>query len=333
MKYARLGNTGLVVSRICLGCMSYGDPKAGLPGDGPRWQWALDEQASRPFFKRAIELGINFFDTANVYSFGASEEVTGRALKEYAKREDVVIATKVFSQVRPGIYGRGLSRKAILCEIDASLKRLGTDYVDLYQIHRWDDSCPIEETMEALNDVVRAGKARYIGASSMYAWQFAKANRIADENGWARFISMQGHYNLLYREEEREMNPQCVDQGVGLIPWSPLARGLLARAPDAKPTTRYETDRFTKVVYSKMEEADREVIHAVDELAKKRKLPHAQVALAWILQANGVTAPIVGATKMQHLEDAVAALDVSLSKEEIEALEAPYVPHPIAGHS
>src|SRR5580704_5865904 len=234
MKYHRLGTTGLDVSRICLGCMSYGNPDATLGGDSPSWKWALREDEARPFFKRAIELGINFFDTANVYSFGASEEVTGRALRDLARREDVVIATKVFSRMRPGPFGGGLSRKAILHEIDASLKRLGTDFVDLYQIHRWDDATPIEETMEALHDVVRAGKARYLGASSMYAWQFAKAQRVAADNGWTRFVSMQNHWNLIYREEEREMTPLCRDQGVGMIPWSPLARGKLARPRDAK---------------------------------------------------------------------------------------------------
>jgi aryl-alcohol dehydrogenase-like predicted oxidoreductase len=331
MKYSHLGNTGLVVSRICLGCMSYGDPSASLPGDPPRWQWALREDESRPFFKRALELGINFFDTANVYSFGASEEVTGRALRDFARREDVVLATKVWGVMRKGPNGGGLSRKAILHEIDASLKRLGTDYVDLYQIHRWDDATPIEETMEALHDVVRAGKARYLGASSMPAWQFAKAQHVAERHGWTRFVAMQNHYNLLYREEEREMAPLCRDQGVGMIPWSPLARGLLARPPQAQATKRSETDRFGKMLYASMAEADQRVIAAVDALAKARKLPHAQIALAWLLQKDGVTAPIVGATKMEHLETAVGAVDVQLSKEEMAALEAPYVPHPVAG--
>ncbi len=331
MEYRRLGNTGLLVSRICLGCMSYGDPDATVPGSPLGWKWALREDEARPFFKRAIELGINFFDTANVYSFGASEEITGRALKEFARREEVVIATKVFHVMRPGPNGRGLSRKAIMHEIDASLRRLGTDYVDLYQIHRWDDATPIEETMEALHDVVRAGKALYIGASSMYAWQFAKAQHVAEKNGWTKFVSMQNHYNLIYREEEREMVPLCRDQGVGLIPWSPLARGKLARAPGAK-TIRTETDAFGQRLYGSTEEADARVIQALDDVAKKRGIPHAQVALAWLLGKEGVTAPIVGATKMQHLDDAVAALNVKLTPEEIEALEAPYVPHPIAGH-
>jgi aryl-alcohol dehydrogenase-like predicted oxidoreductase len=333
MDYHRLGGTGLSVSRICLGCMTYGDPTLHLPGEPPRWEWALTEADARPFFVRALELGINFFDTANVYSLGASEEVTGRALRDLARREDVVIATKVFSRMRPGPYGAGLSRKAILHEIDASLKRLGTDYVDLYQIHRWDDATPIEETMEALHDVVRAGKARYLGASSMYAWQLAKAQHVAVQNGWTRFVSMQNHYNLIYREEEREMAPLCRDQGVGMIPWSPLARGRLARGPEAQPTMRSETDRFGKIVYAKMADADAHVIAALDVLAKARRVPHAQIALAWLLRQGGITSPIVGATKMQHLEDAVGALGVTLTDEEAKTLEAPYVPHPIAGHS
>ena len=331
MEYRRLGDTGLTVSRICLGCMSYGDPSAALPGEAMRWEWALREEAARPFFQRAIELGINFFDTANVYSFGASEEITGRALRDFARREEVVIATKVWGPMRPGPNGRGLSRKAILHEIDASLKRLGTDYVDLYQIHRWDPRTPIEETMEALHDVVRAGKARYLGASSMYAWQFAKAQHAADQNGWTRFASMQNHYNLLYREEEREMNPLCRDQGVGLIPWSPLARGHLARPPEAGATRRSETDRFGKSLYAAIPEADRQVLAAVDALARARRVPHAQIALAWLLRNDQVAAPIIGATKMEHLEVAAGALEVGLSDDDVAALEAPYVPHPIAG--
>jgi aryl-alcohol dehydrogenase (NADP+) len=331
MEYQRLGNTGLTVSRICLGCMSYGDPAATLPGGTMRWDWALPEDAARPFFQRAVELGINFFDTANVYSFGASEEITGRALRDFARREEVIIATKVFSAMRPGPNGGGLSRKAILHEIDASLKRLGTDYVDLYQIHRWDGTTPIEETMEALHDVVRMGKARYLGASSMHAWQFAKAQHVAERHGWTRFVSMQNHYNLLYREEEREMAPLCGDQGVGMIPWSPLARGRLARGPEAKGTKRSETDRFAQTLYAPMAEADRRVIAEVDRMANARKLPHAQIALAWLLRKGGVTAPIVGATRMEHLETAVGALDVQLSQDEMTALEAPYVAHPIAG--
>jgi aryl-alcohol dehydrogenase-like predicted oxidoreductase len=331
MEYRRLGNTGLAVSRICLGCMSYGDPTASVAGATMRWEWALKEDQARPFFKRALELGINFFDTANVYSFGASEEITGRALRDYARREEVVIATKVWGTMRPGPNGAGLSRKAILHEIDASLTRLGTDYVDLYQIHRWDPGTPIEETMEALHDVVRAGKARYLGASSMYAWQFAKAQHVAEQRGWTRFVSMQNHYNLLYREEEREMIPLCRDQGVGLIPWSPLARGHLARAPEAATTKRSETDRFGRTLYSAMGDADGRVLAALDTLARKRHLPHARIALAWLLQNDAVIAPIVGATKMEHLESAVAALEVKLSSEDVAALAAPYLPHPIAG--
>jgi aryl-alcohol dehydrogenase-like predicted oxidoreductase len=330
MEYRRLGTTGLTVSRICLGCMSYGDPDASLPGTSLGWKWALREDDARPFFKRALELGVNFFDTANVYSFGASEEITGRALKQMARRDEVVIATKVHSPMRPGPNGRGLSRKAIFHEIDQSLRRLGTDHVDLYQTHRWDDATPIEETMEALHDVVKAGKARYLGASSMWAWQFAKAQHVAAANGWTRFVSMQNHWNLLYREEEREMAPLCQDQGVGMIPWSPLARGRLARAPEAK-TARSETDQFGRRLYASMEEADARVHAALDQVARSRKLPHAQVALAWLLQKGGVTAPIVGATKMHHLEDAVASLDVKLTSDEVGVLEAPYAPHPVAG--
>ena len=313
--------------------MSYGDPDAVVPGSKLRWEWALREDESRPFFKRALELGINFFDTANVYSVGASEEITGRALREFARREDIVIATKVWGAMRSGANGSGLSRKAILHEIDASLKRLGTDYIDLYQIHRWDPNTPIEETMEALHDIVRMGKARYIGASSMHAWQFAKAQHLAATRGWTRFVSMQNHYNLLYREEEREMIPLCRDQGVGLIPWSPLARGRLARAPGEKATTRSETDRFSTALYSSMAEADQRVLSAVDALAKARALSHANIALAWLLQKDPVTSPVVGATKISHLETAVGALGVQLSPEDVAALEAPYLPHPIAGHS
>ena len=325
MKYVKLGSTGMDVSRICLGCMSF-----GMSGRGNH-AWTLDEATSRPFIKRALEAGINFFDTANVYSFGASEEITGRALKDLARREDLVIATKVWGPMRPGPNGRGLSRKAILHEIDASLRRLGTDYVDLYQIHRWDPAVPIEETMEALNDVVRAGKARYLGASSMWAWQFAKAQHVAERNGWTRFVSMQNHWNLLYREEEREMVPLCRDQRVGVIPWSPLARGRLARARDEK-TTRSETD-FGNRFYVSTEQADARVLAVVDEVAKARSIPNAHVSLAWLLQKEGVAAPIVGATKMHHLEDAVAALEVTLAPEEVQRLEAAYVPHATAGHS
>jgi aryl-alcohol dehydrogenase-like predicted oxidoreductase len=331
MEYQRLGNTGLQVSRICLGCMSYGDPEATLSGEPARWKWVLREEESRPFFKRALEAGINFFDTANVYSLGASEEITGRALRDFARRDEVVLATKVHGTMRHGPNGGGLSRRTILHEIDASLKRLNTGYVDLYQIHRWDNATPIEETMEALHDVVRAGKARYLGASSMHAWQFAKAQQVAEKNGWTRFVSMQDHWNLLYREEEREMAALCRDQGVGMIPWSPLARGKLARGPGAEPTLRAENDRFGKALYSAMAEADQRVLVELDKVAKARRLPHAQVALSWLLQKDGVTAPIVGATKMQHLDDAISALQVKLSADELKALETPYVPHPVAG--
>ncbi len=331
MQYQRLGRTGLQVSRICLGCMSYGDPASAVAGSQLRWEWALREEEARPFFRRAIELGINFFDTANVYSFGASEEITGRALKEFARREDVVVATKVWGMMRPDPNGHGLSRKAILFEIDASLKRLGMDYVDLYQIHRWDPETPIEETMEALHDVVRAGKARYIGASSMHAWQFAKAQHAAERNGWTRFASMQDLYNLLYREEERDMIPLCRDMGVGQIPWSPLGRGKLARAPEAGATKRTETDRFSKVLYDKSGDADARVLAAVDAVAKERGIPHAHVALAWLFSKDTVSSPIVGATKMEHLETAASAVDVKLSPEEIRRLEEPYVPHAVVG--
>ncbi len=331
MDYARLGNTGLKVSRICLGCMSYGDPEKPAPDGTKRWPWAMREDDSRPFFKKALDLGINFFDTANVYSAGASEEVTGRALKTLARREDIVLATKLHGAMSAGPNGKGLSRKAVFHEIDASLRRLGTDYVDLYQIHRWDYQTPIEETLEALHDVVRAGKARYIGASSMYAWQFSKALYVAERHGWTRFVSMQNHYNLLYREEEREMNPLCVDQGVGLIPWSPLARGRLARGPSATTTSRSQTDRFGSILYAATGDADGRIVERVDAMAKARGVPNAQIALAWMLRQKGVAAPIIGATKMEHLDDAVAALSVKLSDEEAKSLEALYVPHAVAG--
>jgi aryl-alcohol dehydrogenase-like predicted oxidoreductase len=333
MEYTRLGKTGLQVSRICLGCMNYGDPTATLPGESLSWPWALREDEARPFFKRALELGINFFDTANVYSYGASEEITGRAIRDFARREEVVLATKVWGPMRLGPNGRGLSRKAILHEIDASLKRLGTDYVDLYQIHRWDPAVPIEETMEALHDVVRAGKARYLGASSMWAWQFAKAQHVAERHGWARFVSMQNHYNLVYREEEREMVGLCRDQGVGMIPWSPMARGALARPPEAKATARSTKDIYGKALYGATAEADRQVIAALDAVAKARRLPHAQIALAWLLGKDTVTAPIIGASKLEQLDAAAAAVGVKLSDDEVKSLEAPYVPHAVSGHS
>ncbi|MDB5537774.1 MAG: putative aldo/keto reductase [Devosia sp.] len=325
MDYRRLGTTGLEVSRICLGCMSYGDAKRG------NHEWTLDEATSRPFIKQALEAGINFFDTANVYSEGTSEEIVGRALKDFARRDDVVIATKVHGRMRPGPNGAGLSRRAIMAEIDNSLRRLGTDYVDLYQIHRWDPAVPIEETLEALHDVVKAGKARYIGASSMFAWQFAKALYLQKANGWARFVTMQDHLNLMYREEEREMLPLCRAEGVGVIPWSPLARGKLTRDWD-EGTPRNSTDNVLAKMYTDTEAADRKVVEAVAQVAQRLGVSRAQVALAWVLQKDGVTAPIVGATKPQHLADAVAAVGVKLSAEDVAALEAPYVPHEIAGH-
>lgn len=325
MQYVRLGKSGLKVSRICLGTMAYGD---GTKGNHP---WALGEAEGRPFFRQALDAGINFFDTANVYSEGVSEEIMGRALKDFARRDEIVIATKVHGEMRPGdANGRGLSRKAILTEIDHSLRRLQTDYVDLYQIHRWDYDTPIEETLEALHDVVKAGKARYIGASSMWSWQFMQALALQTANGWARFISMQNHLNLLYREEEREMLPLCRDQGIGVIPWSPLARGRLAREPDAV-TARVETDRFDKFLYTRTEDADRRVVDRVGEIAAERGLPRAQIALAWLLAKDGVTAPIVGATKPGQLEDAIAAVEVKLSADEVTRLQEPYVPHVPAG--
>ena len=319
-----LGRTGLPISRLCLGCMSYGVPERGTH------PWSLPEAASRPFFRRALDLGIHFFDTANVSSDGTSEEFLGRALLEFARRDDVVIATKVHGRMRPGPYGAGLSRKAILAEIDASLKRLGTDFVDLYQIHRWDDHTPIEETMQALHDVVCAGKARYLGASSMFAWQFAKAQEVARSNGWTPFVSMQNHLNLLYREEEREMLPLCADQGVGLIPWSPMARGRLTR-PWNTQTARTETDAYGKTLYSATEEADRLVVEAVQRVAQRLGVPMARVALAWVLRKPGVSAPIIGATQLEQLDEAAAALSLKLSDEEVAELEAPYVPHAVAG--
>jgi aryl-alcohol dehydrogenase-like predicted oxidoreductase len=326
MQYTKLGRTGLDVSRICLGCMSYGVPERG------NHPWTLGEAESRPFIRRALDLGINFFDTANVYSDGTSEEIVGRALLDYAPRHEIVIATKVHGRMHKGPNGAGLSRKAILGEIDASLKRLGTDHVDLYQIHRWDDATPIEETMEALHDVVRAGKARYIGASSMHAWQFAKALHVAERHGWTRFVSMQNYVNLLYREEEREMLPLCRAEGIGVIPWSPLARGRLTRDWDAG-SARSETDEFGRSLYAKTADADRKVVEAVRSVAGRLGVPRAQVALAWVLGKRAVTAPIVGATKLEHLEDAVAALGVALSAEDVQALEAPYVAHAVVGHA
>ncbi|KVO91822.1 alcohol dehydrogenase [Burkholderia ubonensis] len=325
MEYVRLGSTGLQVSRLCLGCMTYGVPERGTH------PWTLDEAASRPFIRQALDAGINFFDTANMYSDGTSEEIVGRALLDFAKRDDVVIATKVFYRMRPGPNGAGLSRKAILTEIDHSLKRLGTDYVDLYQIHRWDYHTPIEETLEALHDVVKAGKARYIGASSMHAWQFSKALYTSKLNGWTQFVSMQDHLNLLYREEEREMLPLCADQGIAVLPWSPLARGRLTRDWDAS-SERLQSDVYGKTLYEAYADNDRAIVEAVATIARARNVPRAQVALAWLLQKSGVTAPIIGASKAQHLDDAVAALSLELSAEELAALEAPYVPHAVAGH-
>lgn len=326
MDYVNLGRTGLKVSRLCLGCMSFGEPDRG------NHPWTLPEEQSRGLIRKALDLGINFLDTANVYSAGSSEEIVGRALRDFARREEIVLATKVQGEMRTDPNGRGLSRKAILTEIDFSLRRLGTDYVDLYQIHRFDPATPIEETLEALDDVVRAGKARYIGASSMYAWQFCKALFLSRLNGWARFVSMQNHYNLLYREEEREMMGLCLEEGVGVIPWSPLARGRLTRPVDSgEETPRQKTDAFGKTLYARTEEADRRVIEAVGAIAERRGVPRAQVALAWLLGRPGVTAPIIGASKPHHLDDAAAALALRLTPEETQALEAPYVPHPVAG--
>ncbi len=326
MEYVRLGKTGMRVSRICLGCMTYGVP-------GVTHQWSLPEEDSRPFLKRALELGINFFDTANIYSLGASEEILGRAIKDFAKRTDLVIATKVHGKMREGPNGGGLSRKAILSEIDASLKRLQMDYVDLYQIHRWDPETPIEETLEALNDVVRAGKARYIGASSMFAWQFCKALQLSERHGLARFVSMQNHYNLLNREEEREMLKLCQEEGIGVIPWSPLARGRLSRPADEKSTARSNSDPFAKVLYDTTVEADRAIIDQVGKVAARHNVPRTQIALAWLLSKPVVTAPIIGASKPGHLEDAVAALSIKLTPEDVKALEAPYLPHALVGFS
>jgi aryl-alcohol dehydrogenase-like predicted oxidoreductase len=326
VRHVSLGHTGLRVSRICLGMMSFGSS-----ADRP---WALGEDEAEPIVRRAVEGGVTFFDTADVYNGGQSEIVTGRILGKLLTREEYVVATKVHGQTMPGENGRGLGRKHVLASIDASLARLGLDYVDLYQIHRWDDRTPVEETMEALHDVVRAGKARYIGASSMYAWQFAKAQSVADRHGWTRFVSMQNHYNLVYREEEREMIPQCIDQQVAILPWSPLARGLLAgnrTREGERLTIRAETDSFGDSLY--VPNVDFEVVDRVVDVAGARGVPAAQVALAWLLHKPGVTSPIVGATKAQHLEDALAAEQLELSPEEITRLEEPYVPHTVSGHS
>jgi 1-deoxyxylulose-5-phosphate synthase len=325
MEYVRFGNTGMKVSRLCLGTMTYGKPTE-------RWQWALKEEMSRPFIQKALDLGINFFDTADIYSFGVSEEVVGAALRDFARRDEVVIATKVFNPMSEDPNNRGLSRKHIMSSINASLRRLKTDYVDLYQIHRWDYNTPVEETMEALHDVVKAGKVRYIGASSMFSWQFAKALYTADLHGWTRFASMQPHYNLLYREEEREMIPLCQDQKIAIIPWSPLARGLLTRKKswERNETLRAKTDEFGKILYKT--DSDFDIVKRLTEIATQRGLPNAQVALAWILSKPAVTAPIIGASKPGHLEDAVAALSVRLTQNEIAQLEELYKPHPVTGH-
>jgi 1-deoxyxylulose-5-phosphate synthase len=326
MRYAKLGKTGLEVSAITLGCMSFGEPGGrGRP-------WTLDEAACREIVRQALGAGINVFDTANVYSAGRSEEITGQALKDFVPRDEVVLATKVFMPMRPGPNSTGLSRKAIFAELEASLRRLQTDYIDLYQIHRWDYGTPIEETLEALHDAVKSGKVRYIGASSMHAWQFTKALYLADLHGWTRFVSMQNHYNLIYREEEREMIPQCLDQGIGVIPWSPLARGMLAGSKTrdgARNTTRAGTDPLVDSLYS---ESDFDVVDAVAEVAAERGVPPAQIALAWLLHRPGVTAPIVGATRARHVEDALAAVKLELTEDEMRRLEERYVPHPVVGH-
>lgn len=324
MEYVKLGNTGLDVSQLCLGCMSFGVAE--------RWHhpWILDEERSRPIIKKALELGINFFDTANVYADGTSEEIIGRALKDYANRDKIVLATKVHFRMHQGPNGAGLSRKAIMSEIDKSLKRLGTDYVDLYQIHRWDYNTPIEETMEALHDIVKAGKARYIGASAMYAWQFLKALHVAEKNGWTRFVSMQNHLNLIYREEEREMLPLCMAEKIGVIPYSPLASGRLTR-DRSETTLRSETDQMQKIKYDATTNMDRLVVERVAAIAEKHGVPRIHIALAWLLQKEPVTAPIIGATKVVQLEEAVGALSITLTPEEITSLEELYVPHPVVG--
>jgi 1-deoxyxylulose-5-phosphate synthase len=327
MEYAKLGNTGLDVSRICLGTMGFGVPSERWPQ-----KWVIDEEKSRPIIKKALELGINFFDTANVYSDGMSEEFVGRALRDFANRDEIVLATKVHFPMHDGPNSIGLSRKTIMSEIDKSLKRLDTDYVDLYITHRWDYNTPIEETMEALHDVVKAGKARYIGASAMYAWQFLKANHIAEKNGWTKFVSMQNHLNLMYREEEREMLPLCKEEKIAVTPYSPLASGRLTR-DWSETTLRSETDKVQKTKYDATADADRLIVERVVELAEKHDVPRSHIALAWLLQKEPVTAPIVGATKISHLEDAVASLSVSLTPEDVAYLEEPYVPHAIVGHS
>ncbi|MEJ8672349.1 aldo/keto reductase [Streptomyces sp. MS1.AVA.1] len=322
MQYVKLGSTGLDVSRICLGCMTYGLPDRGAH------EWTLDEEASRPLIRQALDAGINFFDTANVYSDGTSEEIVGKALRDFARRDEIVLATKVNGRMRPGADGAGLSRKAIMTEIDHSLARLGTDYVDLYQIHRFDPHTPVEETMEALHDLVKAGKVRYIGASSMYAWQFSKMQYTAERHGWTKFVSMQNYYNLLYREEEREMLPLCADQGVGVLPWSPLARGRLTR-DWGTVTDRSASDDFGSRLYV---DSDRVVVEAVTRVANERGVPRAQVALAWVLHQDTVTAPIIGAARPQHLKDAAAAVELELTEKELEELQQPYAPHPVIGH-
>ncbi|XHM64654.1 aldo/keto reductase [Streptomyces nigra] len=322
MQYVKLGSTGLDVSRICLGCMTYGIPDRGAH------EWTLGEEASRPLIRQALDAGINFFDTANVYSDGTSEEIVGKALRDFARRDEIVLATKVHGRMHAGPNGAGLSRKAIMSEIDHSLARLGTDHVDLYQIHRFDPHTPVEETMEALHDLVKAGKVRYIGASSMYAWQFSKMQYTAERHGWTKFVSMQNHYNLLYREEEREMLPLCADQGVGVLPWSPLARGRLTR-DWGTATDRSTHDEFGSRLYA---DSDRVVVEAVTRVANERGVPRAQVALAWLLHQDTVTAPIVGAARPGHLEDAVAAVELELSDKELAALQEPYTPHPVIGH-
>jgi aryl-alcohol dehydrogenase-like predicted oxidoreductase len=326
MQYVKLGNTGLKVSRICLGTMTYGTSK---------WRdWVLDEEEARPFYKRALELGINFFDTADMYSLGVSEEVTGRALRDFTQREQVIIASKVYHPMGDGPNERGLSRKHILDSIHASLRRLGTDYLDLYYLHRWDYETPIEETLETLNDLVRIGKVRYLGASSMFAWQFCKSLYVADLHAWSRFVAMQNHYNLVYREEDREMNPLCRAEGIGILPWSPLARGFLTRAPKSKntgETTRAQTDEYARSLYYR--ENDYKTLERVLELARRNGVSPAQISLAWMLHKPGITAPIIGASKMDHLEEAVQALEIELSEEEMAFLEEPYQPHPVLGHS